>query len=157
MFPPVMRLGRIVTADTCVTSRIFDKHSLEVLREVDVPIREGSVVVLDVLGLHMNPIAWGNDAEDFKPERFIDTEGYRWPREAFGGFSLGPRDCIGQRFALAETVCVFALLIRRYEVLVPIWLQGKTIEEKRSQMLAWIPWVTIIPANAQVRVKERSD
>ena len=54
MFPPVMRLGKQVAADTHVKTKIFDNHSLKVLREVDVPIKAGSVVVLDVLGLHMN-------------------------------------------------------------------------------------------------------
>jgi hypothetical protein len=54
MFPPVMRLGRKVYKDTCVQAKIFDSHSLEVLQKVDVPIRAGSDVILDVLGLHMN-------------------------------------------------------------------------------------------------------
>jgi len=72
------------------------------------------------------------------------------------GFSLGPRNCIGQRFALSETVCVLALLIRRWEVLVPVSLEGKTMEEKKSHMLRWIPGLTTIPANAGVRLKERS-
>lgn len=54
MFPPAMRLGKHVTADTCVKAKIFDKHSLKILREVDVPIKAGSAVVLDILGLHMN-------------------------------------------------------------------------------------------------------
>lgn len=27
-------------------------------------------------------IYWGPDAGDFKPERFVDTEAYRWPRDA---------------------------------------------------------------------------
>ena len=54
MFPPVMRLGKHVTTDTHVKTKIFDNHSFEVLREVDVPIKAGSVVVLDILGLHMN-------------------------------------------------------------------------------------------------------
>ena len=72
------------------------------------------------------------------------------------GFSLGPRNCIGQRFALAEMVCIVALLIHRYEVLVPESLDGKTMEEKKSHMLAWIPGLATNPTNAQVRVKERS-
>jgi len=72
------------------------------------------------------------------------------------GFSFGPRNCIGQRFALSETVCVLALLIRKWEVLVPASLEGKTMEEKKSRMLGWIPGPTIIPANAGVRLKERS-
>jgi len=53
-------------------------------------------------------------------------------------------------------VCVLALLIRRYEVLVPGSLEGKTVEEKERQMLTWIPGITITPTNARVRVKERS-
>jgi hypothetical protein len=27
-------------------------------------------------------IHWGNDTDKFKPERFIDTETYKWPRDA---------------------------------------------------------------------------
>ena len=61
----------------------------------------GSLVSLDVWGLHMNrestsswtrsvrltftyiaALYWGEDAEAFKPERFIDTESYQWPRNA---------------------------------------------------------------------------
>jgi hypothetical protein len=53
-------------------------------------------------------------------------------------------------------VCVIALLIRRYEVLVPESLEGKTMEEKESHMLAWTPGLATNPTNAQVRVKERS-
>ena len=54
MFPPAPRLGKHVTIDTSVKARIFDNHSFEVLREVDIPIKAGTCVVLDVLGLHMN-------------------------------------------------------------------------------------------------------
>jgi hypothetical protein len=27
-------------------------------------------------------IHWGEDVDKFKPERFIDTETYKWPRDA---------------------------------------------------------------------------
>ena len=26
-------------------------------------------------------LVWGKDAHIFKPERFIDTEDYKWPRD----------------------------------------------------------------------------
>jgi hypothetical protein len=61
----------------------------------------GSIVVVDILGAHMNrkssnlfairteffsglfvALHWGEDVDDFKPERFIDTDTYRWPRDA---------------------------------------------------------------------------
>ena len=54
MFPPAPRLAKNVTTDTCVKANFFDSHSLEVLREVDFPIKAGTDVVLDILGLHMN-------------------------------------------------------------------------------------------------------
>lgn len=54
MFPPAPRLAKHVTTDTSVKVKIFDSHSLEVQREVDVPIKAGSDLVLDILGLHMN-------------------------------------------------------------------------------------------------------
>jgi hypothetical protein len=54
MFPLALRLGRCVTTDTWVKTKIFDKHSFEVIQEVDVPIQAGSDLVLDILGLHMN-------------------------------------------------------------------------------------------------------
>jgi hypothetical protein len=102
MFPIALRLGRRTTTDTLVKGKIFDTHSFELLREVDVSIQAGTDVVLDVMGLHMNrrlfkflidyfllgsspsykALVWGDNAEKFIPERFIDTECYRWPREA---------------------------------------------------------------------------
>jgi len=54
MFPLVPRLSKSVTVDTSVKAKIFDNHSFEVLREVDVPIPAGGEVVFDFRGLHMN-------------------------------------------------------------------------------------------------------
>jgi len=54
MFSPVPRLAKNATTDTYVKARIFDSRSLEVLREVDVPIKAGSDIVLDIHGLHRN-------------------------------------------------------------------------------------------------------
>jgi len=59
----------------------------------------GSTVLIDLMGLHMNrkslssittttesglflALYWGEDVDDFKPERFMDTDTYRWPRDA---------------------------------------------------------------------------
>lgn len=82
--------------------KVFNNRSLKVLQEVDTPIQIGTDVVLDVMGLHMNrklfeflidfflltsslftkALALGENADNFIPERSIDTEGYRWPHEA---------------------------------------------------------------------------
>jgi hypothetical protein len=54
-------------------------------------------------------------------------------------------------------VCVLALLIRKYEVLVPVSLEGKSMEEKKNRMLAWVHELTTTPKDARVCVKERSN
>jgi hypothetical protein len=50
-----------------------------------------------------------------------------------------------------------ALLIRRYEVLVPVSLEGKTMEEEKRKILTWVAGMIVAPTNTWVRVKERSN
>ncbi|KAJ7918449.1 cytochrome P450, partial [Mycena leptocephala] len=90
--------------------------------------------MIDVLGLHMNPMYWRRDVTEFKADRFLDTESYRWPRDAFVAFSAGPRSCIGQRFALTDRPAL-ASLVRSYEISVPENLRTASFEEQKRTML----------------------
>ncbi|KAJ7461743.1 cytochrome P450 [Mycena galericulata] len=158
LFTPVARLCKIAHADAILTGHRFTSSATG--RLVDVtpftfPVRAGSTVVIDVSALHLNPIYWGSDAAEFKPERFVDTEAYRWPRDAFFAFSGGPRSCIGQRFALTETVCVLANLVRRYQISVPSPLADKPFEEQKKLMLRWRPGITATPTNCTVQLRRR--
>ncbi|EKM76767.1 hypothetical protein AGABI1DRAFT_131058 [Agaricus bisporus var. burnettii JB137-S8] len=156
--PPVIRLVKLAQRDTILKSKRFvmsSKGNIGSTEVVDVPIEKGAMCVLDILGLHMNLIHWGNDVEKFKPERFIDTPHYTWPRDAFLAFSGGPRSCIGQRFAITESVCIIASVVRRYEVLLPQDVLAMKLEEQERRLLDWKPGMTIIPANARVRFKKR--
>ncbi|TFK72438.1 cytochrome P450 [Pluteus cervinus] len=157
-FPPVLRLGKIAQADTTLTTKRFsttEAGSITNIYQNTVAIERGSVVLIDVLGLHMNPLHWGNDADKFKPERFIDTPNYRWPREAFMAFSGGPRSCIGHRFALAEGLCVLASLVRAYHVLMPQDLKNKSFSEQKQVLQSWKPGITTLPIGARVRLQRR--
>lgn len=44
------------------------------------------------------------EPEEFKPDRFIDTETYKYDRDAFIPFSSGARSCVGRKFAEVEMV-----------------------------------------------------
>ncbi len=46
-----------------------------------------------------------SEPETFKPDRFIDTDDYKWNRDAFIPFSAGARSCVGQKFSQVEIVC----------------------------------------------------
>ncbi|KAJ7800400.1 cytochrome P450 [Mycena olivaceomarginata] len=140
LFPPVVRISKIVHADTTIKAHRFTTTC-------NGDIGHGSTHESDVLG---------PDAESFKPERFIDTESYKWPRDAFLAFSAGPRGCIGQRFAQTESVCALACLVRTYEISVPERLRAKPFEEQKRSLLSWVPGVTMTPTNCVVDLKRRS-
>ncbi|RDB30006.1 hypothetical protein Hypma_014135 [Hypsizygus marmoreus] len=158
LFPAVARLAKLVTTDTTLKARRFSTTSMGKIRNVEqyeVPIKAGSMVLIDIIGLHMNPIHWGEDVAEFKPERFIDTDTYRWPRDAFNAFSGGPRSCIGQRFSITESVCILAHITRKYEILVPEELGGKSRAEQEKVLLKWLPGITATPRNARVVFRRR--
>ncbi|GLB42347.1 putative cytochrome p450 [Lyophyllum shimeji] len=158
-FPPVARLAKNVLADTTLTARRFStspEGKITNVEKYDVPIKTGSIVVIDIVALHNNPIHWGEDVAEFKPERFIDTDTYRWPRDAFNAFSGGPRSCIGQRFSVTESTCILAHVARKYEVHIPDDLKNKSWEEQKRVLLAWKPGITITPKNARVVFRRRS-
>lgn len=56
---------------------------------------------------------WGEDAAEFKPERF---QGRR-PGWEYLPFNGGPRICIGQQFALTEASYVTVRLLQRFDQL----------------------------------------
>ncbi|KAL0572021.1 hypothetical protein V5O48_009942 [Marasmius crinis-equi] len=151
------RLGRRVLADTTLTGRLFDlapDNSAQNVREFEVPLKRGSQVILDMTAVHRNPIHWGKDANEFRPERFIDTDTYRWPRDSFLAFSTGHRSCIGQKFSTTESLCLVANLVRQFDILPPPDLRDKPFEEQKS-ITDWKTWLTTTPSNARVSLRPR--
>ncbi|EIM88754.1 cytochrome P450 [Stereum hirsutum FP-91666 SS1] len=169
LFPVETRLPKVTTSDTKLTGRRFSKADLvsftpdaisKGLKKFEIAIPKGSSILIDCYGVHRNPMYWGTDCRDFRPERFIDTETYRWPRDAFLGFSAGARGCIGARFALTEGICILALFVQRFEIIPPpevvrMEKEGKGWEERFKWMTRWAPEITIRPVNARVGVRRR--
>jgi unspecific monooxygenase len=73
--------------------------------------------VLVVLPLvHRDPLAWGPDAEQFDPDRFLPEAIRARPAYSYLPFGVGERACIGRQFALHEAVLVLATLLHRYDL-----------------------------------------
>jgi 11-oxo-beta-amyrin 30-oxidase len=73
----------------------------------------GAHVSLPILLIHHDHDLWGNDAKEFKPERFAEgiakaTKG----RVSYFPFGGGPRICLGQNFALIEAKLAISLLLQ---------------------------------------------
>ncbi|KAK6024578.1 hypothetical protein OSTOST_09608, partial [Ostertagia ostertagi] len=84
--------------------------------------RKGTNVVIDQWALHHNPQIWGDDVEEFRPERFdsLTNEQLR----SFMPFGSGPRQCVGMRFALMEIKLTLSMLFSKYRLRRKIHKEG---------------------------------
>ncbi|XP_064199080.1 cytochrome P450 4B1-like [Anguilla rostrata] len=101
LYPPVPWLSRKLTKPMT----FFDGRS----------IPEGSLVGASVYGIHRNSTVWENP-EVFDPLRFLPENCARRSPHAFVPFSAGPRNCIGQKFAMNEMKVATALILRRFQL-----------------------------------------
>ena len=49
-------------------------------------------------------------------------------------FSTGPRSCLGERFAITESICILANVVRKYEILLPDGIKLKSFEERKKTL-----------------------
>jgi cytochrome P450 len=71
---------------------------------------------------HRHPSFWERP-DAFEPERWAEED--RRPRFAFMPFSGGPRQCIGNNFAILEAVLILATLAQRF---TPRLAEGYVLE-----------------------------
>jgi cytochrome P450 len=91
---------------------IFTRVSLEADTLGEYSIPEGSLLFLCPYATHRRPEVW-QDPEVFNPERFAEASPGR-PRFGFYPFGGGPRQCIGEAFAMTEMQLVIAIMAQRF-------------------------------------------
>ncbi|XP_047700336.1 cytochrome P450 4F3-like [Prionailurus viverrinus] len=102
LHPPVTVVSRCCTQDVVLPDgRVIPK---------------GVVCLVSIFGIHHNPSVWP-DPEVYNPFRFDPENIKERSSLAFIPFSAGPRNCIGQTFALTEIKVVLALTLLRFRVL----------------------------------------
>ncbi|KAI5432426.1 hypothetical protein KIW84_036242 [Lathyrus oleraceus] len=77
----------------------------------DLYIPKGLSIWIPVLAIHHNEKLWGKDANEFNPDRFTSKS---FIPSRFLPFAFGPRNCVGQTFALMEAKIILAMLISRF-------------------------------------------
>ncbi|XP_069676219.1 cytochrome P450 9e2-like [Periplaneta americana] len=77
----------------------------------------GDSVLIPIFGLHRDPDHFP-DPDRFDPERFSDENKHKINPLTYLPFGIGPRSCIGNRFALMETKLALAYLLSRFSIKV---------------------------------------
>lgn len=81
----------------------------------DFLLPKGATLNIPILAVHHNEKLWGSYANVFKPERFAKGASRAGIHpNAFFPFSLGPRSCVGQNFAMLEAKIVLAMILQRW-------------------------------------------
>jgi cytochrome P450 len=82
-------------------------------------LRAGTRVVFSNYAMARMTSVWGDDAEQFNPDRWLDPTSGKLVQVSpfkYPVFLGGPRTCLGMKFALMEMKITLAVLLSRYEL-----------------------------------------
>lgn len=77
---------------------------------------EGTFVACLARDLHTDENYWGEDANEFKPERFSQENSKNINPNAYMPFSRGPRICPGHRYAWLSMRIFLSKFLMKYKV-----------------------------------------
>ncbi|KAL0673588.1 hypothetical protein Bca4012_001569 [Brassica carinata] len=80
-------------------------------------VDENWKIVISIYALGRMKSVWGDDAEEFRPERWIADSGTlrHEPSYKFLAFSSGPRTCLGKKLTFLQIKTVAVEIIRKYD------------------------------------------
>ncbi|KAM7280022.1 hypothetical protein ACFE04_007156 [Oxalis oulophora] len=92
---------------------VLPRMAFEDIKLGDLLIPKGLSIWIPVLAIHHSEELWGKDANEFNPERF-SSKTFTPGKHSFMPFAAGPRNCIGQTFAMMEAKLILAMLISKF-------------------------------------------
>lgn len=121
---------------TCAQDNVIPLSKPITLRDgsttSEIRIGRGDDIVIPQKWMNVDPALWGPDADVFRPERWLQDPTHKYYagglHEAIAGqkhsgwsslmtFSIGPRNCIGYKMAVAEIKVSLAFLVAKFEFL----------------------------------------
>ncbi|KAI0007502.1 cytochrome P450 [Xylariaceae sp. FL0662B] len=78
------------------------------------PVQKDESIAMFIQKAHQDPAVYGDDAQEFKPERMLDDNFNKLPKNAWKPFGNGLRGCIGRPFAWQEAMLAMAMLLQNF-------------------------------------------
>lgn len=100
LYPSIPLIGRRLTEDVQV-----DGYT----------IPSGTTTLIVVYQLHRDPTVFSNP-DKYNPDNFLPENCSKRHPYAYIPFSAGPRNCIGQKFAILEEKTVISTVLRKYRI-----------------------------------------
>lgn len=108
-------------------------------------VRPDQTLTLNLLGVHHDRAVYGDDADEFKPERFLNGGWEKLPANAWKPFGTGMRACIGRALAEQEILIAAALIFQRFNIEMA----------DPSYQLRVKSTLTVKPENFTIKVRRR--
>ncbi|KAF8075089.1 cytochrome P450 [Lyophyllum atratum] len=119
LYPAGAILTREFTEDVAVRTTHPSEQTLV--------FHQGTRVIIDMIGVHHNPRLYP------EPERFMPSRWYGAPEDV-SMFGIGPRGCIGRKFAQTEALCFLSLILRDWKLDI-VLQDGETREEYEDRVM----------------------
>ncbi|CAJ0962321.1 unnamed protein product, partial [Mesorhabditis belari] len=131
---------RLNPLGTVVVSRVAGQD----LELAGVQLKKGDQIQVDAYSLQRDKEIWGDDAEEFNPDRWLNLTVEQ--KEADLSFGAGPRQCVGMRLANIEQKVAFARILQEYD-----FVSGPNTEKE----LDLAGWITVSPKSVTVDIRKR--
>jgi cytochrome P450 len=102
LYPPAYVMGREAVRDIAVSGYLVPR---------------GMTLMMPQWTIHRDPRWWDRPAE-FRPERWTEEKAKSLPKFAYYPFGGGPRQCIGNQFAIMEMVLTLCAIGRRFRFVI---------------------------------------
>ncbi|KAB5592842.1 Cytochrome P450 family protein [Ceratobasidium theobromae] len=153
MYPIVNQIPKVAMEDSVVSVARNGPGADENTRE-DFFIPKGANVWFSIVAAHYNPTYWP-EPEKFRPRRFLEPH----DKDAFLAFSVGPRSCLGRKFAETEGIAALAMTLARYEIKIDEkkfpTIPGETRLAREARLLNPAQFVTLTPTGFPLIFKRR--
>ncbi|KAF8998906.1 cytochrome P450 oxidoreductase OrdA-like protein [Hymenopellis radicata] len=110
-------------------------------------VKAGVPLVIQQWVMQRDPKVWGDDAQEFRPERMLDGKFEALPANAWQPFGYGMRGCIGRPFAWQEIILVLVSMIQKFDISFAD--PSYTLQIQQT--------MTLKPKNLRIRARLRTD